>query len=57
MIRMMASELAKEILKQVDKDGDKEILVSVAFSNKLIGAIDNIQIINSGNSIEIRGEQ
>lgn len=54
---MLASQLVKEIMEQIEKNGDKEILVSVAFSNKLIGAIDDIQVINDGTSIEIRGKQ
>lgn len=56
---MYLSELIEKAQKEITNNGDKEIMISVIYSDgkKLIGGMDNIELINHGNHIEVRGEQ
>jgi hypothetical protein len=54
---MLASELAKAILEHVEKNGDKEVAISVAFANKLITGMDDIKLVDYGSYLDVRGNQ
>ena len=54
---MLASELVKALVEHIDKKGDTDVAVSVAFSNKLATAYDEIELVDYGTHVDLRAKQ
>jgi len=54
---MLASELVAQLIRNIELNGDADVMISVANFTELIGARDKIKLLHHGSTLEIRGNQ